>query len=427
VTDTARVKAVLALPGYRRLVSAYALNELAWSVGNLALSLLVYRRTGSAFASTAFFLASQFLPAFIAPSAVARVDRYDPRRVLAVLYGLQGVVFALLALAPAHFALAPVLAVVLVGGSLGLAARPILRATTARVISPPGLLREGNALINAAFALSILLGPIIGGALVLAGGAGLAVLVDGAIFMILAVTMPRTRGLSTEVPERPAPRVQVRAALARVSHDVVVRRILLVQAVALVFFSVSVPVEVVLAQRALHAGTEGYGALLSAWGSGAILGSVVYARWRALPGWLLIAIGSTLIGVGFLLMAAAPTIVLATVGAAVGGIGNGVEAVAERTALQERVEPRWMALTLSLNESMFQALPGLGFLLGGTLAALAGPRLAFIVGGVGAVGVGVLSPLLLRSPPSAPPGSPADSRVGYVTDRLDAPAALVKD
>ncbi len=408
------MKAVLALSSYRRLVAAYALNELAWSIGNFALSLLVYRRTGSALASTAFFLASQFLPAFIAPSAVAKVDRLDARRVLAALYGLQAVVFFVLGAAPSHFALAPVLAVMLAGGSLGLAARPIFRSTTARLVTPAGLLRESQAVINAAFALSILLGPLIGGALVFVGGITLAVLVDGAIFVTIALTLWRTRGLSREMPDPAESPVQVRAALARASKDVVVRRILLFQAVAWMFFSMTVPVEVVLAQHALHAGAAGYGALLSAWGSGAIVGSGVYARWRTLPGWLLIALGSISIGAGFLLMAAAPTIVLAVVGAAVGGIGNGIEPVAERTALQERVEQRWMALTLSLNESIFQALPGPGFLLGGLLAALAGPRLAFVVGGVAALAVGMLAPLMLRTAP----GVPAAIGVEYVTTQV---------
>ena len=35
-----------------------------------------------------------------------------------------------------------------------------------------------------------------------------------------------------------------------------------------------------------------------------------------------------------------------------------------------------MAMMMSLNESIFQAVPGVGILLGGALAALAGPRAA---------------------------------------------------
>lgn len=392
-----RVRAVLGFASFRRLIVAYALNELAWSVGNLALSLMVYRRTGSALASTAFFLAAQFLPAFVAPGLVARVHHLEAPRVLTVLYGLQALVFLALAAAPSHFALAPVLAVVLIAGILCVATRPILRATAAELVAPAKLLREGNAVINGALSITILLGPIIGGAVVLAGGTVLAVLVDAGIFLVIALTLATRRGLPGEMPAPSGSKVRLRAALGRVRKDVVVRRIVLFQSVAWVIFSMTVPVEVVLAEHALHAGAGGYGALLSAWGGGAIVGSLMYARWRALPGWLLLALGSAFIGVGFLLMAVAPTIVLAVVGAAVGGVGNGIEPVAERTALQERVEQRWMALTLSLNETIFQALPGPGYLIGGLLAALAGPRLTFVVGGVGAVVVALLAPLMLGS------------------------------
>ncbi|WP_249010016.1 MFS transporter [Conexibacter sp. DBS9H8] len=392
------MKAVLTLPSFRRLVLAYALNEFAWSVGNFALSLLVYRRTGNALASTGFFLTSQFLPAFITPSVVAWADRFDPRRVLAVLYALQACLFLTLAAAPSHFYLAPILALVLVGGSLGLAARPILRATTARLVTPGGFLRDSNAVINVAFGFSILLGPIIGSALVLASGTTLAVLVDAAIFGTISLALAAAHGLSATLPERRGPRLRVRAALEQANRHVAVRRILTFQAVAWTIFSMTLPLEVVLAQHVLHAGAAGYGALLSAWGSGAIVGSALYARWRALPGWLLIAFGSSAIGVGFLLMAVAPSIVLAVVGAVIGGVGNGIEPVAERTALQEQVEDGWMTLTLSLNESIFQAFPGPGFLLGGLLATLTGARLAFLVAGVGAVSVALLAPLLLRTP-----------------------------
>jgi hypothetical protein len=43
----------LRVTAFRRLLLAYVLNELAWSVGTLALSVLVFRRTGSALGTTA--------------------------------------------------------------------------------------------------------------------------------------------------------------------------------------------------------------------------------------------------------------------------------------------------------------------------------------------------------------------------------------
>src|SRR5450755_3017389 len=147
------VKRVLRLPAYRRLLAAYALNELAWSVGTLALAVLVYRRTGSVIGSSAFFLCSQFIPALISPLVVARLDQRAPRRVLPALYGLEGVLFFVLAWAASRFSLAPVLALTLADGVVAVSARALARTATVEVLTPAGLLREGNALTNAVFSV----------------------------------------------------------------------------------------------------------------------------------------------------------------------------------------------------------------------------------------------------------------------------------
>jgi MFS family permease len=95
---------------------------------------------------------------------------------------------------------------------------------------------------------------------------------------------------------------------------------------------------------------------------------------------------------------------VALIGSVLGGVGNGIEAVAVRTTLQERVEERLMAVLMSLNEALFQALPGPGILLGGAIGAVAGPRAAFAAGGVGALAIAVVAPRALRglgTPPEA--------------------------
>src|SRR5207248_3132068 len=87
---------------------------------------------------------------------------------------------------------------------------------------------------------------------------------------------------------------------------------------------------------------------------------------------------------------------VAIIGAALAGIGNGLEAVAARTLLQEHVEQSWMAMIMSLNESVFSAMPGAGILLGGGIAALAGTRVSLAVAGVGALGVALAAWTVLR-------------------------------
>ncbi len=140
---------VLKLPAYRRLLAAYTLNELAYSIGSLALAVLVYNRTGSALATAGYFLCAMFGPALISPAIVARVDQRSSQPVLVALYGLEAALFGVLAWVAGRFALAPVLALALADGIVAVTARALARAATVSVTSWAGLLREANAVTNA--------------------------------------------------------------------------------------------------------------------------------------------------------------------------------------------------------------------------------------------------------------------------------------
>jgi predicted MFS family arabinose efflux permease len=379
------VRPVLKLPGYCRLLAAYTLTQLAWWVGTLALAVLVYRRTGSALASAAFFLCAQFVPALLSPLLVARIDQRAVRRVLPELYAAEAVAFAALAWVSSHFFLGTLLVIVILDGVIALAGRALIR----------GLLREGNALINGAFSICFFVGPALGAVVADAEGTDAALLLAAAMFAVIALILATGRGLPLAMAEDRPKAGRLRTAIGRAREDPPVRALLSLQAAALMFFTISVPVEVVFAEHTLRSGRGGYAALLSIWGAGTVLGSAVYARWRALPGRTMIVLGCAAMGAGLLVMAAAPTLALAICGAALAGTGNGVEAVAARTTLQEQVDPEWMALIMSFNESLFQAMPGVGIVLGGAITAAAGTRAALTIAGVGALVVAVAAWTLL--------------------------------
>jgi hypothetical protein len=390
------VRDVLKLPAFRRLLAAYALNELAWSLGSLALAYLVYRRTGSAVGATAFFLCSQFVPALGSPLVVARLDQRPARSVLPGLYVLEALAFLGLALLARHFALAPILIVATIDGVIALTARSLARATTVAVTAEAGLLRQGNAIANITWPVCFMAGPAIGGAVVVAGGTSAALLANSGLFAVIALTLVTAMGLPGATANRVPVAGRVRAALAHARHRRAIRALLSVQASAIVFFTISIPVEVVFAQHSLHSGAGGYAALLSAWGAGAVAGSAIYARWLGLPARTLIAIGAGALGVGFVIMAAAPSLAVAVAGSAVSGAGNGIETVSARTALQEQVEQHWMAMMMSLNESIAESMPGAGIVLGGAITALAGPRPALAVAGCGALAITAAVWVVLR-------------------------------
>jgi dolichol kinase len=408
------VRQVLELPAYRRLLAAYVLNELAWATGSLALAVFVYRRTGSAIGTMVFFLCSQFLPALCAPLLAARLDQRPARRVLPALYAFECLAFLVLALLASQIALAAVLVLAALDGVAALTGRALTRAVTVAVISPPGLLREGNALTNAAFSVCFMAGPALGGAIVAAGGTGAALATGSALFALIAVKLASAGSLPASASQPTPSAGRLRAALAYAASNPQIRTLLALRGTALAFFTMSIPVAVVYAERSVHAGAGGYGALLTAWGAGATAGSALYVRWRARPSAALITLGAAALGFGFLVMALAPAISVALVGALLGGVGNGIESIAAATALQESVEPARMALTLTLNESLSQAIPGVGILLGGAIAALAGPRAALGAAAGGALLVALAVSIVLPSgsgggkPPRADPAEPPE-------------------
>ena len=110
-------------------------------------------------------------------------------------------------------------------------------------------------------------------------------------------------------------------------------------------------------------------------------------------------------------MAAAPTIVVAVLGTAGGGVGNGVWSIASQTALQEYTTKRWMALVMGLSQSVMQAAPGIGILLGGLITELSDPRAAFAVGAAGSLVCALTAWIVLRpSVMTKPPVEPEEVR-----------------
>lgn len=390
------MKRVLELPAYRRLLAAYTLNELAWSIGSLALSFLIYRRTGSAVGAAAFFLSSQFVPALLAPMLVARVDQLHPRRVLPILYSGEGLLFLALGWLAVRSPVPLVLGLALLDGTLALTARPLARATTAGITMQAGLLREGNALLITSFSICFMLGPAIGGVVVAAGGASAALFANAGLFAAIALNLATASRLPAPNDERLPTAGRVRAAFTHIRQQPAVRLMLGLQSAAILVFTLTVPVEVVYAEHSLHAGATGYGILLSSWGAGAVIGSAIYARWRGRPGRELISFGALMLGAGFLVTAAAPTLAVAAAGSVVAGIGNGIETIAARTTLQECTAERWMAMVMSFADSLYPIVTGVGIVIGGAIAALAGPRAALAAAGCGAVVVTAVVWLVLR-------------------------------
>jgi MFS family permease len=380
---------------FRRLATTYTVNEMGDWMGIIALSVLVFDRTDSALATAGLFLGTRFIPALLAPILVTHGERPPPRFALPVIYCGEAAAFGALALLAGHFSLAGVIVVATIDGALALTGRSLTRAVVAALLEPAGELRAGNALLNVAFTAGAAIGPGLAGLVVAGFGVQTALLLDAISFYLIAWILLTAGPLPQAEPEEGRMRDRVRAGIAYLREKTELRRLLVAQGAAFVFFAAVVPVEVIYAKETLGASDSGFGLLLASWGVGMVLGSLIFARVRKAPLPYLLFFSTLGVGAGYLGLAFAPTLALACAASIIGGAGNGVQWVSAISAVQELTAPEMQARVMSVLESIGAAMPGVGFLVGGVITTVLSPRATFLVAGIGVfVIVAVVAPIL---------------------------------
>jgi MFS family permease len=387
----------LRIPAFRRLAATYTLDELGFSFGTVSLAILVFAKTGSALATTALFLASTFVPALVAPALTARLDRLPVRRALPGLYLVEAALFAVLVAVADRFWLPLVLLLVLADGAVAIVGRALTRAAVASVLKPHGGLDAGNKLLNVLFSLAYATGPALGGVVVAAAGVRASLVVTSAVFALMALTLATARTLPPASGDADRSWVQrLRDGLAYVRAHGTVRRVLTAHGAALTFAAFATPVEVVYATESIDGGPGAYGLLLAAWGAGTVLSSVALTRFGEVAALVLIPLGAAAMGAGFLTMSVAGTLAVAMGAFVLGGAGNGIYYVSVVQALQERIPDDLQARVMSLLESTTAGAYGVGFMIGGTIAAAADARVALGLAGVGVLLAAAAIVALLR-------------------------------
>jgi hypothetical protein len=395
---------------FGRLAGAYTVNQVGDYVGLVALNVLVYTATGEPLAVAALLIFMQFAPALFAPVLTARVDTLPAGRTLFAIYVAEAAIFVGLAIVSQAFSLVLVLALALADGILMLTARAVIRADMNRVLEPANMLREGNALVNIGFAVAAVGGAALGAALVGAFSVTAALVVNAVSFLLVALVAWTVDGRRERPVSlgHPATLSRLREGFGYVRQNRLLGLLLGGEGLAIVFFTLTSPVQVVFAIETLGAGEAGYGAMVTAWGAGVLAGSLMFLRLRRLASvWLIggstLALGFAFLGTGF-----SRELWLACAFCVLGGIGNGIQWVAVLNTLQEAVPASFQARMVGLLESMASAAMGVGLLLGGALASLTSPPTAYLVSGLGVIalvlGAGLVRAVTPRRPQAAPSG-----------------------
>jgi MFS family permease len=405
----------------RRILLAYTVNELGTWFGYVALAVAVYDHTHSAIAVAGLFIAGRLFPALLTPALVARVEASTARGGLSRLYAIEVLTSVALAVQLPHLMLPAVLVLVAIDGTAALAANALLRAAVAHIAAEEApeevevAQRKANAALNVAFTGAVTLGPALAGVFVAAAGGQAALYLDAATFAICAVLLldvrPHIEEAAATVRER------LRAAWEYL-HDVPqLRALLLAEAVAVVFFASAEPIEILYVKQTLHSGNGGFGLLLATWGLGMVAGSVFFARAVHRPLGPMLVIGTLVVGLSYIGLAAAPTLAIACAACVFGGAGNSVQWPALISAVQKLTPSELQGRLMGAVESIGGLCPAIGFSLGGAVTALSSPRVALLIAGIVATGLtGVFMRITMD-------GLPRPTRMGV----LDAQSAALKD
>ena len=420
---------VLRAPLLRRIVTAYTVNRLGRWIGTVALSLAVFDHTKSALAVAATLVAAQVIPAFAVPAVVARVEASKRRRELSALYLFEGVLWAVMGVLLWHFWLPLLLLLVALDGTAALTASALLRSETARAareqlsvvplerraqalaggagtgdaeVDGEAAEQKANAALNIGFSASFVAGPALGGLLAGSAGAATALFIDAGSLMLCGSLLldlhPHVEAAAGE-----SVRARLRATWGHINAVRALRALLIAQAIAFVFFEAAAPVEVVLAKITLHAGDGGYGVLMTAWGAGVVLGSILFAHWHGSLR-VVISAGTLAVGLAYLGFSAAPSLAVACAAAVVGGVGNGLQWAPLISAVQRLTPAPLRGRVMGALEAIGALFPAIGLAMGGAIVAVSSARVGFLVLGIGGVLVTVLFARVNteRSAPSIP-------------------------
>ncbi len=386
--------APLRIRSLRRLLLAYGVNQLGdWS-GELALAVVVFAATRSAAAVAATWVAHRAVLALAAPLLVARIESRGGLRVLPLVYLVQAVLFAALA-AVAPWGLVAILPLVAADGLLAPCARALARAAFVAAARPAGLLRDANALVNVVFTANGVLAPVLGGLLVAFVGPRSALAANAASFLLAAAAV-RGVCLAGATGSAASGSSQLREAMRHVRSRAILVRLLTGDAVVLLFIAAISPIEVAFITGTLGQSNATLGVVLAVWGAGMIAGGAAVARVRELSTPLLLATSTLALAVSCLGVGASSSIGWVLGWSVVGGLGNGAYGMAFLTVVQERTADAFQARVSALYETIASVAPGLGFVLGGVVAATISPRAVYLLAGAGALGALVWTAAALR-------------------------------
>lgn len=345
------------------------LSMLGTGLTSFGLGVWVMQETGSV-SRFALISVLAVLPAILlSPIAGAVADRFDRRRVMVVADAVAGLATAALAvlIVTGRLELWFIYLFALVGSASNAFQRPAYLAAVTQLV-PKRYLGQANGLVTLGTSAGDMLAALLGGVVFGLFGLGAVVAVDATTFLVafgvlLAVRFPKRLWMKREET--------FRAEVAGGWRYIVRRRPLVVMVVFFVVFNLLLAVPLVMVTPLVLAdhSSQVLGAVLSAGGIGALIGSLVMAVWGGTRRRAIGMVGGT-ITLGLSVVLLGLTSIPVVQGVAMAGLtGSLIVLNAHWLALiQTKVGLELQGRVLAINQMLAMSSMPIGFLAVGPLS-----------------------------------------------------------
>ena len=388
-----RLTRALASRNYRLFFSGQSVSLVGTWITRVATSWLVYRLTGSVLLLGVVGFCGQIPTLVLAPFTGVLVDRWNRHRILVVTQALslaQSAALAVLTLSGV-ITVPHVLLLQLAQGVINAFDTPARQAFVSEMVEDRADLPNAIALNSSMVNASRIIGPSIGGLVIVAVGEGWCFALDALSYVAVIASL-----LAMRLVPRPRSRrdTRMREELAAGFHYVtrfvpVRSALVLLSLVSLAGMPYTVLMPAISA-NVLHGGPHTLGFLMTASGVGALGGALYLASRRSVLGLgRAMAFASTAFGVALAAFSLSRSLWLSLLLLPIVGAGMMITMAATNTIIQTIVSEELRGRVMAFYTMAFLGTAPIGSLIAGLAAARIGAQRTILLGGLSCIAAGV--------------------------------------
>jgi MFS family permease len=363
----------------------------------IALSWLTLQITGSGLALGTVLMVGAIPRALLMLFGGALSDRLSPRRIMIVSNVCRAIVVAIIAFM-VFFEVVELWHLYLLSITFGVADsffHPAFNALIPRVVEKDKL-NAGNAILRGTHEMSFLIGSAPAGLLISAVGIDLAFGIDSISFVLAAIVlsmMTSTKGktvLSADelhVSKKPIKLkniiTDIRDGFKYTLSKPAFRAFLI--AIAVIDFCFAGPIDVGLAwlsDNRFEGGATAFGIILSSFGGGAVIGTIIAGTVKFKRRGYLLALIGALSGIGLGLFGIVPNVLTAVIVCIPMGLGVGIFNIVLITWFQNEAPPRMIGRVMSLVMFASVGVMPFSFAISGMLVDIHAPIMFVVAGSI---------------------------------------------